>query len=446
MTTDRIIYQSESLFTSKIANTGSGSTADIAPTDIKEINRVQDMSYNLEVSRTDINEFGQLAALSREVTEAPTVGLDFSYYVTTGEQDNRLGLTVNQNSEFPITNAEPLTAELLTGDDGKDELNYYIVTAPEGNDVHTGDICDGNHGVIAIGNGFITSYSISGAVGELATASVSVEGSNISFKGALPALTSSSADGDVSEINNPSIDIASTTGDTLSNKIKFGSKSGATITKVESSKGTIVDSGSSEVFAIRPGDISIDFDAKGFFEASPTASGDLNTGGARLPGAGAALGSGNTSIHIQSFTLDVPVSRTGLNRLGNHFAFARKIDFPVNMSLTVSALATDITDGSLDDLICSAEQKRDIAIKMKTRCGDETAITYVMRNAILDTQSFSASIGDNKTVDLTFSAQVGGANDTANGIFAFGESQSTVSDYGNTITDKGAPDSGSAGS
>jgi hypothetical protein len=110
-----------------------------------------------------------------------------------------------------------------------------------------------------------------------------------------------------------------------------------------------------------------------------------------------------------------------MTRLGNHFPFARKIDFPVSMSLSVSALMTDITDGDLSNLICSAEEKRDIAIKMTDRCGSNHAITYVMRNAILDTESFSSSIGDNKTVDLTFSAQVGGANDTDNGIFAFSE-------------------------
>ena len=104
------------------------------------------------------------------------------------------------------------------------------------------------------------------------------------------------------------------------------------------------------------------------------------------------------------------------------------------MTLSVSALATDITDGSLDDLICNAEEKRDIAIKLKTRCGDADAITYVMRNAILDTQAFSASIGDNKTVDLTFSCQIGGANDLKNGIFAFSEPRNQGDDYGASVS------------
>lgn len=419
MTTDRIIYQSESLYTSKLTP-ASGSVIQ-GDAEIKEINRVQDMSYNLEVSRTDINEFGQLAALSREVTEPPTVGLDFSYYVTNGEQDERLGLLVNKQREFPIgatdQTIKPLTANLVAaGSENVDELNYYIVTVPEGNDVHhtSNKVGSADNSVIAIGNGFISSYSITGSVGELATANVSVEGSNILFESGLN-----------NAISNPSIDLNSTVGAKLGTTVNF--------TNVSSGTGDISDNTGAEVFAIRPGDITLDFDAHNLFD-NGTSQGDLQTGGARLPGAGSSLGSGNTSMHIQSFTLDLPVSRTGLSRLGNHFSFARKVDFPVNMTLSVSALATDITDGSLDALICSAEEKRDIAIKLKTRCGNAEALTYVMRNAILDTQSFSSSIGDNKTVDLTFSCQIGGANDLVNGIFAFSEPLNQGDDYGSGDT------------
>ena len=45
---------------------------------------------------------------------------------------------------------------------------------------------------------------------------------------------------------------------------------------------------------------------------------------------------------------------------------------------------------------------------------------FTMKGATLDSQSMSASIGDNKTVDLTFSAQVGGPQDTINGLFISG--------------------------
>ena len=39
-----------------------------------------------------LNEFGRLAALSREVIEVPTVSCDFSYYVIDGTQTKLPGL------------------------------------------------------------------------------------------------------------------------------------------------------------------------------------------------------------------------------------------------------------------------------------------------------------------------------------------------------------------
>ncbi len=146
MTTDRIIYQSESLFVSGIKD----SSTPITNAHISEINRVQDMSYNLEVSRTDINEFGQLAALSREVTEPPTVTLDFSYYLTNGTQEESLGFKLNKGDTFPVTSPASFTSNLLAGTENKDELNYYIVTSPEGDDTHGSTIAAADHGCIGI--------------------------------------------------------------------------------------------------------------------------------------------------------------------------------------------------------------------------------------------------------------------------------------------------------
>lgn len=401
MATDRVIYQSESLFVSKINKDG---TTNIGASDVKELNRVQDMSYNLEVTRTDINEFGQLAALSREVTEPPSVTLDFSYYLTDGTQEKDLGFNLN-TGELPKTSPTSFTKDLLDGTDDKDELNYYIVTVPEGEDVHDASekVGQSDHGVIGIGNGFITSYGISAAVGELATASVSVEASNIVFKNDISG-----------SFQNPSINVGSSTGARLTNTVD--------LTNVASNDGDI-QVGTSEVFAIRPGDIYIDFDAKGYFQTTKDA-GKLGVGGAVLPGVNETKS--QTGIHVQNISLEVPIARSPLNRLGSLYPFSRKVDFPVNMTLSVSALMTEFSDGSLDGLLCGDEVKRDIAIVLNTRCGTNNALVYVMRNAILDTQSFSASIGDNKTVDLTFSSQIGGANDSENGIFVMQESASSV--------------------
>ena len=77
---NRVIYQSEALYCSspEVAyNTGALSRGDIL-----SLNRIQSANYSFNISRQDVNQFGDLAAIDRVITESPTVSLDFSYYLS----------------------------------------------------------------------------------------------------------------------------------------------------------------------------------------------------------------------------------------------------------------------------------------------------------------------------------------------------------------------------
>ena len=133
------------------------------------------------------------------------------------------------------------------------------------------------------------------------------------------------------------------------------------------------------------------------------------------------------SAHIQSFTISTPMGRTALQRLGNTFAFAKEIDFPVTCTLSVNALVSDLKDGNLVDLLCG--KSYDLKVQMQNpapcdaECGSSTgapALVVDFKGAVLDSESFSSSIGDNKTVDLTFSTQIGGPEDGTVGVFIRG--------------------------
>jgi len=52
---------------------------------------------------------------------------------------------------------------------------------------------------------------------------------------------------------------------------------------------------------------------------------------------------------------------------------------------------------------------------------DTPAIKFTLKGARLESENFSSSIGDNKSVDLTFSTQIGGADDAARGLFIWGK-------------------------
>ena len=51
----------------------------------------------------------------------------------------------------------------------------------------------------------------------------------------------------------------------------------------------------------------------------------------------------------------------------------------------------------------------------------DIAMKFTMKNSVLESESFSSTIGDNKSVDLTFSTQISGPQDLNNGLFIFGE-------------------------
>ena len=371
MARKRIIYQSEALF--------AGATGDTAAVDISQIHRVQSVSHNVDVTRTDVNEFGRLAALSREVIEVPTVGCEFSYFVVDGKNEaSGLGLTVRGINSPDSAAAVSALSGIMAQDSTEAEKNYYILTVPEGEDANGTAAAGAGNGVIGIGNGFITSYGVEASVGEIPTASVNVEASNLRFD-----INGASA------FANPAIDTSDGT-----------PKIGAVTLPVSST-------GELTAFVMRPGDITVDF-----------GTALLQEGGAYLPGMTIPDGSGASCV--QSVSLDVPLGRTPLQCLGNVFPKSRELDFPINCSLSVSANLADIASGTLRDVLCNDAVKRNISVLMKNRCGGSDSFRYELKNATLDSQNMSMAIGDSKTVELSFSAQIGGASDSENGIFLSG--------------------------
>ena len=168
MARNRVIYQSEALY---VGPTGlAGATAD-------QLIRVQDVSHTVDVARQDVNEFGKLAALGREVVEPPSVGTDFTYYLTNGINESGLGFSLRGFGHIADINC----VSGLIGEDRNLILkNYYVKTVPEGADASkntTTDACS----VIGVGNGFITDYTLNASVGDIPSVSVSLEAANMNF-------------------------------------------------------------------------------------------------------------------------------------------------------------------------------------------------------------------------------------------------------------------------
>jgi hypothetical protein len=63
--------------------------------------------------------------------------------------------------------------------------------------------------------------------------------------------------------------------------------------------------------------------------------------------------------------------------------------------------------------------ERDVSITLKD-ADDNTALLWDFKGALVESESWSSSIGANKSVDITFTAQIGGPEDVADGVFLSG--------------------------
>lgn len=394
MARNRVIYQSQALFIAPSSTgcqiSGQGKTsAPYGPTNstellaggslLKKLDRVQNCNFNFTINRQDINEFGKLARIDSIVMESPTVGLDFSYYVTDGLNERLMGFNMYSPNDIANTVEVAQSISGLLGD--LQGNNYYILTVQEGEDVvgTTSSTTPANtNTVVGIGNGFISEYSFDASVGAIPTASVTVEAFNIKAD----ALTGN-ANGVITG-NSPAIDITASPATKFTSSGTAYGLSGAFTTGV------------SNITALRPGDIILSL-------SNPDGMIDV---------------SGSNSAHIQSFQFTIPLSRTILQRLGNTFGFARVINVPINMDITISAIVSELKTMNLFDELFTGT-KTNFTIQLNDANG-AAKVKYGISGALLSSETYSENLGDNQSVDLTFSLQLGGANDTQNGVFMSG--------------------------
>ena len=360
----RQIYQVAALFAGPSPATGQHfSSGNSGENYILQIPRVQSVSTDTNVTRQDVNVFGQLSRIDSIILEPPTASMDFSYYLLDGKAESILGFAASGESTF------------ISGliDKSQDEKNYFVAITPEGSDA-VGYSNSNLTNVLALGNGFISNYSLSLAVGQIPTASVTVEAGN--------AVYYTGSSGKAIPAVNP--------------------ENGQRIAGFNFSLPPAVSyTGSSIASALRPGDLIFELPRDGFL---------------------GSYASGLGAFHVQSVNISIPLSREPINRLGSTFPFAREPQFPINISMTIEAIAADIRESSLDDILCN-----DVSIspRLKLRLPDcegngANAVTLDFKNAKSDSSNYSLDLSSNATVSFTLSAQIGGIGNTTDGFFMSG--------------------------
>ncbi len=334
-TRKRIIYQSEALFA------GSSSSPQI-------INRVQSANYSFTVPRVDVNQYGQLGQIERIITEVPTVSLDFSYSLFSTDNEKQLFGTTSANSS-----ATRGVMYNINTDTAVEKQFYQLALSDEGTDYFgTGS---GSNKCIIIEDGFLSSASWTGSVGDIPTASMNVE----------------------------------------STKMKMGAAQGAPTNAKETATTPRV---------LRPGNITFTAQSSGGYL---TPSGDN-----RLPALGIDV------LHVQSFTCNMDMPRESIQRLGDKFEFARLITFPLSATMSLEAIVSQQAADDLEEIVGTGSSTSvDPGFEIDINCGREgtsgvNGIKLRFKDAKVDGHSFSSSIGANKSVTLDFTVQVDSGADS----------------------------------
>ena len=360
MPRNRVTFNELNLFVGPSPATGAHfSSGNSGSNLISELSRIQSATLDWSLNRTEIREYGRGDRVDTVALNAPTVNLNFSYIPLDGSNEKYLGLKANDiNASF--------ISGLLT--EATDSKNYFLAVSQPGVDD------DGNgsttlRNVVAVGNGYISNYTISAAVNQIPNVSVQVDALNVDFftgtsNKQIPAVTPSN--GQPITTWNFTVPVGT-------------SYTGANIPA-----------------ALRPGEIVME-----------------------LPSTG-ALGifiSGENSSHLQSFSLSIPITRTDINKLGSLYDFAKPIQLPLTATLSLEALLTDIRQSSLANILCD-DRNYNFRIRMKnpscTGTGTD-AIIIDFKQAKLVNQNLGTSLGGEATMSMTFDASVSASNSSYSG-------------------------------
>jgi hypothetical protein len=357
MATTRVTFQNSNVFVAPGALSGTSATGAFYTSGnsgqnlVAQLANVQSVGFSFSPNRQDINILGQQERTDSVMLAIPTVSMDFSYLLTNGYNEYLLGFSAKGGN---------FISGLLTK--RSDTKNFFISLSDVGED-DNGVTNPNTRDVYAISNGAISNYTLNAAVGEFPTASVTVDALNA------VAYTGSSG------LQSPAINTETQARVSVWNfQLPVAQAS----------------TGAAFVTALRPGDITLSF---------PSGAGFM------------APVSGSNSISIQSVSFSVPIGLTVLEKLGAFYP-TREIQPPINVTMSVRALASDIQQNSLDSLL-SNDAFYDFGVRINKPGTTTAAINVGFNRAKLSSYSQSVTTNGNATIDLSYVAQLGGAMSTA---------------------------------
>jgi hypothetical protein len=377
---------------------------------VRQLHRIQDINYSINLDRETINQFGSLGRVDNVILNSPSVSIDFEYCLADGYNEQVLGF---------ITDGEHQAIAKHLSPDGRFGCNFFIATTAAGHQiVHSNLESMGDEvKVIGIGNAFLNQYAVNAEIGSTPKARMSFDAFTITtYKGVcnnpLPAIDPSR--------DLQACDLHFSIPDTYESFV---------YEKVNGLNDIVYQEGAG---ALRPGDIKIALDDGALLSQQTLDLSDYHLGAA----------------HIQGFSINMPIGNTKIHKIGSTFGFARVLNFPANIQIQITAFLNELKDNKnlakfiqcpteLNNLVISMEDCRGVHACERELHPSTTNMAYYFKGAIFDVESFESSISANKTVNLTFNVSIGSIDDQKNGMFILGKShfpdQPKILNWGNPI-------------
>ena len=164
MATNRITYGQSAIAVSQ-PPANSDNTSNLTG-----LKRVQSASVNFAFARERFKQIGSPDYVGQVQVKNADIGLDVNYLYSNGTNEAMMGLNVN---------GEDGTALKYVKKENQDR-NYYILMGTGDNDApNTTEVFKNKFNVMALGNVFLNSYSLSASVGSPVSVSSSLSAYNV---------------------------------------------------------------------------------------------------------------------------------------------------------------------------------------------------------------------------------------------------------------------------
>lgn len=329
---------------------------------------VQGSNFSITLDRQKLKELGSQEYIIDNIISAPEVNLSIDYYLSPFLiNESLVGLnceSISDKNAFSGISSYTNNIYIFTeNDDTRDGLTEIRRSDPL-------NINLSGFNALCFGNCYLTNYAVEFNVNQIPKASISISSSNIKFE----SITGSG-------IKIPAINPEN---GTQNNAAGFNLKElYKTITGGR--LGDVFDRNEYNLPVVKPYTSRFNLE-------------NLQIGGAPL--------ARRFDPVLQSFNLNIDVPRVNLYGLGSNYPYNKKIQYPVNGQIEITAIVSGFNSGDLNNLLTNESGYNfDISVSDFYQLNNVTGF-YKFRNAKLNNLSYSMEVNNSMKFNAQFSLNI----------------------------------------